>query len=101
MHIPGCTHTSELFDHLVVILKSSLQYHFRVVHLPTPLCTYWVGVVSGSEKRGEEAGKELMEVEGREGEREGGEEREREKERERERERQLLASTPFNKRSTH
>ena len=39
--------TFELFDHLVVVLQSSLHNLFRVIHLPLPFCTHWVRMVPG------------------------------------------------------
>ena len=55
---PHCTRingysirTSELLDHLVVVLKSSFQYHLRIIHLPSPLSANWVCVVSRIDER--------------------------------------------------
>lgn len=38
--------TFELLDHIAMVLKSLLQDHFRLVHLPSPLCAHWVCVMS-------------------------------------------------------
>ena len=41
--------TSELLDHLVVVLQCLPHNFLRLIHLPLPLCPHWVGVVPPAE----------------------------------------------------
>lgn len=38
--------TFELLDHVLMVLNSLLQDHFRLVHLPPPLCAHWICMMS-------------------------------------------------------